>query len=129
MSIDQLSADEHRRAMGFLTAQETLALGEAGARILDPYSTLVSVGVVLGAGIVLYPGVLLEKDAASSIAIGAGTRLYPGTIVLASDGGSVVAGAGCQLGPGGVQVKANTASARSSKALAWPAACAWGWAR
>jgi carbonic anhydrase/acetyltransferase-like protein (isoleucine patch superfamily) len=112
MSDVNLQADENRRAMGFLTAAETLRLGEAGVRILDAHSTLVSAGVVLGPGAVLYPGVLVEKDADSSVVIGAETRLYPGTVVLASGGGSVAVGAGCQFGPGGVQVKANAAGAQ-----------------
>lgn len=112
MSDISQTADDHRRALGFLTAAETLRLGDSGVRILDPHSTLVSAGVVLGPGVILYPSVLVERDADSSIAIGAGTRLYPGTIVLASAGGGVAVGASCQLGPGGVQVKANAAGAQ-----------------
>jgi carbonic anhydrase/acetyltransferase-like protein (isoleucine patch superfamily) len=112
MSDINLTADDHRRALGFLTADETLRLGDSGVRILDPHSALVSAGVALDPGVIVYPGVLLEQDADSSITIGAGTRLYPGTCVLASAGGSVAVGAGCQLGPGGVQVKANAAGAQ-----------------
>jgi hypothetical protein len=44
-----MRADEHRRALGFLTIAETDALADLDVRILDPGSTLISRSAVLGA--------------------------------------------------------------------------------
>jgi carbonic anhydrase/acetyltransferase-like protein (isoleucine patch superfamily) len=101
----QLRHDEHRTALGFLTLAETDAL--VRVRILDPYSTLVSSGVQIGPDTVVYPGVVIQRDAASMLSLGSGNVLYPGTLLMAERGGQLRVGDNCELGPGGVQVKAN----------------------
>ena len=101
------TVDDHRRALGLLTVDEALALGADGVRVLDPWSTLVSSGVVLGRGTVLYPGVVVQRDGDGVVEVGEDTVLYPGTFLLAAAGGSIRVGARCEVGPGGVQVKAN----------------------
>lgn len=103
----QFRHDEHRTALGFLTLAQTDALAHAGVRILDPYSTLVSRGVEIGPDTVVYPGVVIQRDAASQLTLGRGNLLYPGCLLIAERGGQVLVGDNCELGPGGVQVKAN----------------------
>jgi carbonic anhydrase/acetyltransferase-like protein (isoleucine patch superfamily) len=103
----QLRHDEHRTALGFLPLAETDALADRGVRILDAYSTLVSRGVQIGPETVVYPGVVIQRDASSLLTLGRGNVLYPGTLLMAEHGGRLLIGDDCQLGPGCVQVKAN----------------------
>jgi len=103
----QLRHDEQRSALGFLTVAETDALTDGGVRILDPYSTLVSRGVRIGPDTIVYPGVVMQRDAASSLTVGSSNVLYPGCLLMAERGGRLAIGDNCELGPGGVQVKAN----------------------
>jgi len=103
----QLRHDVHRSALGFLTVAETDALADGGVRILDPYSTLVSRGVQIGPDTIVYPGVIMRRDATSSLTVGSGNVLYPGCLLMAERGGRLAIGDNCELGPGGVQVKAN----------------------
>lgn len=103
----QLRHDEHRTALGFLPLAETDALADQGVRILDAYSTLVSRGVQIGPQTVVYPGVVIQRDAASLLTLGRGNVLYPGALLMAERGGRLLVGDDCEFGPGGVQVKAN----------------------
>lgn len=108
MSEMQVRIDAHRRAQGYLGVAELLALP---AVTLDPYSTMISPYAVIGAGTVLYPGVVIACDDRSTCVIGTGNVLWPGTLIIAAGGGSIAIGDGNQLGPGGVQVKANAPDA------------------
>ena len=101
------STDRVRRSRGFLTADEAAGLVELGVEVLDPNSTLVSPGVSLAAGVVLYPGVVLQTDTQSKITIDEGTVIFPGSLLLAEQGARISIGVGCEIGPGGVQIKAN----------------------
>ncbi len=97
---------------GPITPDDVLSPGEVAALggrvvVLVPGSVLVGRSVELGDGVVLYPGAVLQTDAASSIRVGAGTVVYPGAFVSATRGGRVTIGAGVELGPGGVQVTAD----------------------
>lgn len=105
--MPDLGYDSHRPALGFLTVAQVDALAEVGVRVLDPFSTLISAGVQIGRDTVIYPGVVVQRDEASTLALGAGNTLFPGAFLLAERGGSLVIGDGCELGPGVVQVKAN----------------------
>lgn len=109
--MQQLRADEHRAALGFLTVGEVDALCDAGIRVLDPCSALISARVTIGPGTVIYPSVVIQASAGSTIALGNGNLLFPGTVVIADRGGQVRIGDRCELGPGGVQIKANVAGA------------------
>jgi bifunctional N-acetylglucosamine-1-phosphate-uridyltransferase/glucosamine-1-phosphate-acetyltransferase GlmU-like protein len=53
-------ADEHRAALGFMTIDETENLADEGVRVLDPFSTLISSGVLIGPDTIIYPGVVLR---------------------------------------------------------------------
>jgi carbonic anhydrase/acetyltransferase-like protein (isoleucine patch superfamily) len=104
---DFTPVDDARKATGFLTVAETIALVHGGVRVLDPFSTLVSAGTEVGAETVLYPGVVLQRDPASTLLLGCRNVIYPGSVLLAEAGGRLVLGSGCEIGPGGVQIKAN----------------------
>lgn len=105
--MPDLRHDEHRLALGFRTAAEVDALADSGVRVLDPFSALISAGVAIGPGTVIYPSVVIQRNGTSRLVLGAGNVLYPGTFLLAEQGGSLMIGDGCELGPGVVQVKAN----------------------
>lgn len=107
LSITTLAAiDAHRAARGFMAVAELLDVLGAGQNIvLDPFSILVSKGVEIGSGNVLYPNVIIEATNAGGIRIGGGNVFYPGTMLLA-DRGSVAIGDSNEIGSGGVQIKA-----------------------
>jgi NDP-sugar pyrophosphorylase family protein len=98
--------DSMRRAMGFLSLEETLLL--AGGRVVmpDPGSVLVSPGVTLGEDVILWPSVILEASKDGRLSIGAGSVLFPGTRIGASSG-HVTIGSGVEIGEeGGFTIKA-----------------------
>jgi hypothetical protein len=100
--------DESRQQLGFLSAAETAALTHRGVSIPDPTSVLVSSGVQLGTGAVVWPGVILETRDGGTIVIGDGTQLFPGSRLVASSG-SITVGAQVEIGEeGGFTIKAGT---------------------
>jgi bifunctional N-acetylglucosamine-1-phosphate-uridyltransferase/glucosamine-1-phosphate-acetyltransferase GlmU-like protein len=70
------TTDAARRSLGFLSLRETIALASRGVAVPDPNSVLVSPGVILGAGVVLWPNVILQIPAEGDIAIGAGSASF-----------------------------------------------------
>lgn len=99
--------DLARQQKGFLSVAATAALIGRGIAILDPHSTLVSEGVDLEAGVVLWPGVTLQRLDDGNLSVGAGTVLHSGTRILAR-GGTVVIGQRVEVGEeGGFTVKAD----------------------
>jgi hypothetical protein len=99
-------ADAARRSLGFLSLAQTAALAEDGIVVPDPASTLVSPGVTLGQGVVLWPGIVLQRLGGGSLAVGAGTILHSGTRIVAADGRAEI-GAGAEIGEeGGFTLKA-----------------------
>jgi UDP-3-O-[3-hydroxymyristoyl] glucosamine N-acyltransferase len=106
MSEVQAPGDDARRQLGFLSAAEAAALSEGGVLIPDPTSVLISPGVQLGKGAVLWPGVILQIRHNGTIAIGADTQLFTGSRLVAS-GGSIRVGAQTEIGEeGGFTLKA-----------------------
>jgi UDP-3-O-[3-hydroxymyristoyl] glucosamine N-acyltransferase len=98
--------DTMRRAMGFLSLEETLRLADRDVTMPDPGSVLVSAGVALGEGIILWPNVILEASEGGRIAVEAGTILFPGTRIVAR-AGEVLIGPGAEIGEeGGFTIKA-----------------------
>jgi hypothetical protein len=98
--------DESRQRLGFLSAAETAALAHRGVVIPASTSVLISPGVQLATGAVLWPGVILEARDGGTIVIGAGTQLFPGSRLVAS-GGSIKVGASAEIGEeGGFTLKA-----------------------
>jgi hypothetical protein len=98
--------DSVRRAAGYLTFDETIALGRDGNRILDPFSILISKGVCLGAGNTLYPGCTIRAVGSAEVTIGGGNLFHSGTFIEASEG-PVEIGSSNQFGEGGFTAKAN----------------------
>jgi hypothetical protein len=101
-----MRADEHRDALGYLSVDATCELAGRGVRVLDPNSTLIARSVVIGAGTVVYPGVVISCDADSAVRVGERCVLYPGCVLEAREAGRIVIGDGVELGPGGVTIRA-----------------------
>jgi hypothetical protein len=105
MSQIQVPSDDARRELGFLSLAETAALAHRGVVIPDSTSVLISPGVQLGKGTVLWPGVILQV-LEGDIVIGDDTQLFPGSRLVAS-GGSIKVGACAEIGEeGGFTFKA-----------------------
>jgi hypothetical protein len=94
------AADRQRRALGFLTIAETLALAARGNQILDPHSILIAAAARIGSGNRFYPGVTVEAGAGAAIAIGDGNLFWPGSTIAAT-AGTITIGDRNQFGPGG----------------------------
>ena len=99
--IEQINAQ--RSQLGFLTISELVALSARGNVILDPFSTFVGAKVQLGAGNVLYPGVVLETRNGGTLEIGEHNRFDLGSTVLA-DAGQVRLGSHNEFGGAGIKV-------------------------
>ena len=110
MTATDTSVDKTRRALNFLSIQETQALGEIGVTVADPHSTLISPTVVIGERTVIWPGVTVQSvDGHGSISIASGTTLFAGTRIVASHGGRGEIGAFAEIGEeGGFTLKAET---------------------
>jgi hypothetical protein len=80
------ATDEARRALGFLTIAQTIALAQKQVIVLDPGSTLVSPDVAFGAGVVLWPNVTLQCREGGRISVGTKTTLFSGTRIVAVAG-------------------------------------------
>ena len=77
------TSDDVRRAMGFLSVEATAGLIGRGVLILDPASTLISPNAVLASDVVLWPGVVIDADAAGNIEISAEVILHAGSRIVA----------------------------------------------
>ncbi len=100
-----------RERLGFLDISQTIALNQEGNIVLDPFSTLISRGVRLGSGNVIYPSAILECDAPGILTIGDNNIFRSGTEIAAL-GGVISIGNGNQFGEGGFFAKANREGAR-----------------
>lgn len=99
--------DRVRGELGFLSVADTAALTGRGVAILDPHSTLVSAGVDLEAGVVVWPGVTLERLGDGKLSVGSGTVLHSATRIVAR-GGIVLVGRHAEIGEeGGFTLKAD----------------------
>ncbi|MBJ6127986.1 hypothetical protein [Microvirga splendida] len=106
MTEAQTPGADARQRLGFLPVAETAALARYGVLIPDPGSVLVSPGVQLEEGVVLWPGVILQALDGGTIVIGAGTQLFPGSRLVAS-GGLIKVGTRAEIGEeGGFTLKA-----------------------
>lgn len=100
-----MQIDSQRHKQGFLSITELLDAYQTST-VLDPFSTLISDGVVMGANNVLYPNVIIEARNGGTIHIGGDNIFYPGTLLFA-DGGKIEIGNNNIFGDGGVRIKAN----------------------
>lgn len=98
--------DSQRRSLGFMTVNELIDLNVNGNVVIDPFSTLISETVNIGAENVFYPNTIIEKRAGGHIKIGNKNIIYPQTLILAGPG-KVIIGNNNQFGDGGVSIKAN----------------------
>ena len=100
---------EARRALGFLDVRQTAALAGRGITVLEPRTTLVAAVAELEAGVVLWPGSIVEAGTGGSVAIGAGTVLFPGTRIVARVG-RIDIGRNAEIGEeGGFTIKTDAA--------------------
>jgi N-acetylglucosamine-1-phosphate uridyltransferase (contains nucleotidyltransferase and I-patch acetyltransferase domains) len=100
------TTDAARRALGFMTLDETMALADRGVTIPAPHSVLISPGALLEEGIVLWPGTVLQCLDGGRLSIGAGTICFPSTRIVAA-GGRIAIGPGVEIGDeGGFTIKA-----------------------
>jgi hypothetical protein len=99
-----LLIDEQRIARGFLPIARLLEC-YANTIILDPFSTLISEGVDMGEGNVIYPNVVIELRNGGIVTLGDRNTLFPGTLFLA-DQGSIRIGDDNEFGDGGLRLKA-----------------------
>lgn len=95
--------DEQRRQRGFMTVAEMLAQF-ADTTLLDPFSILISEGVTLGRGNLIYPNVIIERHGQGHVTIGSGNVLFGGALLYAE--GALRIGSGNRFGDGGVRIKA-----------------------
>lgn len=101
------NVDGARRQQGFLSVADTAALAGRGITILDPHSTLISDSVDLAPGVMVWPGVVLQRLGDGTLSVGAETVLHSGTRIVAR-GGVVVIGQRAEIGEeGGFTVKAD----------------------
>lgn len=97
--------DAARRGLGFLDAGETAALARRGIVVIEPRTTLVAAAAELEAGVVLWPGSIVEAGAAGAVTIGGGTVLFPGTRIVAR-AGRIRIGRNAEIGEeGGFTIK------------------------
>lgn len=101
-----MRADEHRDALGYLSVDATCELAGQGVRVLDPNSTLIARSVVVGAGTVIYPWVVISCDEDGLVIVGERCVLYPGCLFEARAHGRIVIGDDVELGPGGATIRA-----------------------
>ncbi|SMH39748.1 hypothetical protein [Azospirillum agricola] len=101
------AANRARERAGFLSVEAVAALADGGVLVLDPFSTLVSPGVALAAGVTLWPGTTVQATEGGAVSVGGGTRLFPGTRIVAA-GGRVGIGADTEIGEeGGFTIRAD----------------------
>lgn len=101
------AANRARACAGFLPVEAVAALADDGVLVLDPFSTLVSPGVILAAGVTLWPSTIIQATEGGEVTVGSGTRLFPGTRIAAA-GTRVSIGAETEIGEeGGFTIKAD----------------------
>ena len=98
--MSEAAIDRQRRALGFLTVAETLALAAGGNVVLDPHSILISSAARIGGDNRFYPGVTIEAGTGAAIAIGDGNVFWPDTVIAAASG-TIAIGNANQFGPSG----------------------------
>jgi hypothetical protein len=103
--------DKQRASRGFYGVSELLELAaQSGNTMLDPFSTLISRGVVLGTGNLLYPNVILSMSNGGQLSVGNSNAFYPNTLLIAEQGTISIADRN-QFGDGGCSLRANTPDA------------------
>jgi bifunctional N-acetylglucosamine-1-phosphate-uridyltransferase/glucosamine-1-phosphate-acetyltransferase GlmU-like protein len=101
--------DRSRRDRGLLDVSELLALAALGTVVLDPLSTLITRGVLIGRDNIIEPNVLLLSAPGGTLTIGDGNRFHPGTRIEAA-GGNIRIGSRNAFGPGGFTASSNAES-------------------
>lgn len=109
MSADLIPIiDATRKAQGFLTIAETLALSDRGTIIHDPFSTLIARTAQIGRDTIFFPNTQVVCAPGRGVRIGNGNRFWPGSLIEAQ-AGDIAIGDGNQFGEGGFTAIANRA--------------------
>jgi carbonic anhydrase/acetyltransferase-like protein (isoleucine patch superfamily) len=98
--MSDTATDRLRQKSGFLSIAETAALGARGVTVFDPHSTLIARHAMLASGVVLWPGTVIEADAAGRVSLAAGVVLFGGARIVAR-GGEVAIGRDAEIGEDG----------------------------
>ncbi len=98
--------DQQRAAQGFRGVSDLLNLVDQGNTILDPFSVLISISVILGENNLFFPNVIVQAKDGGELSVGDGNVFYPNTLILAEKG-KVSIGNENQFGDGGCSIKAN----------------------
>ncbi len=93
-----------RRSLGFLSIEEVMGL--IGNMIFDPFSVLISKGVAIGIGNMIYPCVTLQAFDDCRIEVG-DNNVFHSNCFFQALSGSIRIGSGNQFGEGGFSAKAN----------------------
>lgn len=107
MAINLHILDKARIASGLLSFDEIIALSSHNT-IYDPFSTLISKGISIGSGNVIYPSTCLLLEGDAVFKVGEKNIFYPGTSISATYG-DIIIGDGNQFGEGGFVAKTNRA--------------------
>lgn len=95
-----LKIDNHRRALGFMSVDEILALSERGNHVFDPFSLLISLSVEIGTRNTFYPNVVIACGSRSTVRIGDGNIFHMSTYLRADLGGEILVRNGTEFGDG-----------------------------
>jgi len=106
-SVNDLGLAQLRKAHGYWSPSDLLALAQDGIVVHDPYGSLVSRSVRLNPGVITYPGVVIQCDERSQCTIGPGVVLWAGSSVHALNGGQVHLRESTALGEHGGEVRAD----------------------
>ena len=103
------ATDDARRRLGFLGIEATVALADRGIVIPDPSSTLVSPGIDIGNGTVLWPSTVLRCLNGGRITIGSACEIGgEGGFTIEADATTIEIGDNCRLLGGGSLSGSNT---------------------
>ena len=99
-----------REQAGFLSLEETAALVSSGNIVFDPFSTLISRKVAIGAQNVFHPNTRIACHEDAMVEIGSGNVFHSNTVIEASMN-RIAIGDHNQFGEGMVCLKANAPDA------------------
>ncbi len=88
---------------GYLTIDEILELTQSNS-VYDPFSLLITRGVIVGSGNVFYPSVLITSEMSEYIVIGNENIFYAGCM-LCSKNGIITIGNSNEIGENGIKIK------------------------
>lgn len=103
--------NETRIKAGYLTLEETIALGSTGNTLFDPFSVLISRFAAMGENNTFYPHVRIQASQSNLISIGDHNTFSSNTFIEA-DTGPIEIGNDNEFGDGLITIKTNAPDAR-----------------